>query len=170
MNNVKIGQKVYILVDADEFGNYSKLRTDIVVDIYSDEDGTPTMVFKYLPCDIAITEVGVSVFTDEEVANKELRSNVIRFNAVLQERKNKQLRTYRDRYKAVYSITANLGIGIIDFEYGIDDYCINEYFCGSTVKRSKNKIYTDENGRQYIKKRIGALSKCYLDEFLRTDI
>ena len=68
------------------------------------------------------------------------------------------------KYIAVMNLTAFHGIGIIDFEYGIDDYCICEYFGGESVKKTKNKMYTDNNGRSYIRKNG---SRYYLDEFMK---
>lgn len=71
-----------------------------------------------------------------------------------------------NRYIAVFNNTAFSGIGIIDIKFGIDDYCIVEVFDPNGVKRSKNKIYMDCMGRNYIKKNG---NKYYLDEFLKTN-
>lgn len=68
-----------------------------------------------------------------------------------------------EKYKAVYNDSAFTGIGIIDIEYGIEDICVNEYFSSTERRRAKNKIYTDKDGRNYIKK-YG--TKYYLDEFM----
>lgn len=68
-------------------------------------------------------------------------------------------------YIAVYYETAYSGIGIIDIEYGVKDYCIVEYFGGNTKRRTKNEIFMDLSGRSYIRKYN---KKYYLDEFMRT--
>lgn len=68
------------------------------------------------------------------------------------------------KYIAVYNETAFSGIGIIDIEYGVDTICVNEYFGGKEVKRTRNKIYDDKDGRSYIKK-YGR--RYYMDEFMK---
>ena len=73
----------------------------------------------------------------------------------------------KNKYIATYGITATMGIGIIDIEYGIDDYCICEMIGGKEARKTKNKIYTDNEGRSYIKKYN---CKYYLDEFIKTNI
>ena len=68
------------------------------------------------------------------------------------------------RYLAVYNETAYTGIGIVDILYGVEDFCVVEYFSPKGVQRTKNKIYMDHFGRNYIKKYN---KKFYLDEFIR---
>ena len=68
------------------------------------------------------------------------------------------------KYIAVYNITAFHGIGILDIVHEIDDYCLCEYFGTDDIKTTKNKIYTDKNGRNYIKKYN---TRYYLDEFMK---
>ncbi len=69
-----------------------------------------------------------------------------------------------NRYIAVYNLTAFHGIGILEIEEGIESYCVCEYFGGVEVKTTKNKIYTDRNSRNYIKKYN---KRYYLDEFIK---
>lgn len=70
-----------------------------------------------------------------------------------------------DKYIAVLNLSAFNGIGIIDIEYGIEDYCICESFSPNEKKKSKNKIYIDiKSDRKYIRKNG---SRYYLDEFMK---
>lgn len=69
-----------------------------------------------------------------------------------------------DRYIAVYVTSAFSGIGIIDIIHDIDDYCICEFYGTEETYKTKNKIYTDKNGRNYIRK---LNRRYYLDEFLK---
>lgn len=68
------------------------------------------------------------------------------------------------KYLAVYTEGNNEGLGIIDILYGAEDFCIIEYFSSNGNQRTKNKIYMDHFGRNYIKK---FNRKFYLDEFVR---
>ena len=68
-------------------------------------------------------------------------------------------------YIAVMNLSAFNGIGIIDIEYGVEDYCICESFSPNEKKRTKNKIYTElKTDRKYIRKNG---SRYYIDEFMK---
>ena len=68
------------------------------------------------------------------------------------------------KYIAVYNTSVFSGVGIIDIEHGIDDYCICEFFGTEETYKTKNKIYTDSKGRSYIRK---LNKRYYLDEFMK---
>lgn len=69
------------------------------------------------------------------------------------------------KYIAVLNLSAFNGIGIIDIEYGAEDYCICESFSPNEKKQTKNKIYTDvKSDRKYIRKNG---TRYYLDEFMK---
>lgn len=66
---------------------------------------------------------------------------------------------------ATYNESAFSGIGIYDFEYGIEDYAIVSYFHNDTIERKrKNKINYDNEGNAYIMKNR---QKYYLNEFMK---
>ena len=68
------------------------------------------------------------------------------------------------KYIAVLSESAFSGLGIVDIQYGVEDYCIVEYFSPNGVRRTKNKIYMDSQGNSFIKK---FNKRYYLNQFLR---
>lgn len=70
-----------------------------------------------------------------------------------------------NKYIAVLNLSAFSGIGIIEIENGIDDYCICESFDPNGKRKSRNKIYTDMKlGRNYIRKNG---NRYYIDEFMK---
>lgn len=79
-------------------------------------------------------------------------------------KENKTETKIETKYIAVLHDSAFTGIGIINFDYGIEDYCITEYFSQTEKKKAKNKIYSTSKGRSYIVK-YG--KRYYLDEFIR---
>ena len=165
MLDLKKGQKLYVLTNTDEFGNYSNMRTDVIQDIYTDENGTQMIEFTYLFCDIPVSEVGVSVFVDEISGNAELKKHLVKYKKIESERKEKEFQEKYKKYKAAKTFLGlnSIGIGIIDIK---DDYCINDYIYGATIKRGKNKIYTDTDGRKYI---VKLKEKFYLDTFKKVN-
>lgn len=69
------------------------------------------------------------------------------------------------KYIAVLNLSAFNGIGIIDIEYGVEDYCICESFSPNEKKKTKNKIYVDvKSDRKYIRKNG---CRYYIDEFMK---
>jgi hypothetical protein len=156
MPKLENGQKVFIFVDFVDGENYTKIRQDRVLELYTDNNGVDMIEFMYLPCDLPLSELDKTIFTDEVKAKK-----------VFEEQKIVVPKVTPKKYKAYLSITPNFGLGIIDIEYGIDDYCINELIVGQKVTKGKNKIYYDTDGRAYIKKYN---VKYFIDEFLRTDL
>ena len=154
--NLLPGQKVFIFADFQEKRNYTKIRRDIISEIYTNNAGIQMLEFAYLPCDLPVSEIGKTIFIDENEAEERFKSQL------LEEKLEPIIST---RYKLVYPLCVpSLGIGIIKF---IDDgnYCINEYFVGNKKNRSKNKIYTNKSGKKYIKKK-GTIF--YLDSFRKT--
>ena len=156
MPKLEAGQKVFIFVDFEDGKNYTKIRQDRVLELYTNNDGIEMIQFMYLPCDLPLSEIGKTIFTDE-----------IEANTVFEKQKKVKPIIKPDKYKAYLSITSNFGLGIIDIEYGIDDYSINELIVGPKVVKGRNKIYYSDDGRAYIKRYN---VKYYIDTFLRSDI
>ena len=156
MPKLENGQKVFVFVDFEDGKNYTKIRQDRVLELYKDNNGIDMIEFMYLPCDLPLSELGKTIFVDEEEAKKAFETQKITVSKVTPK-----------KYKAYLSVTSNFGLGIIDIEYGIDDYCINELIVGKEVKKGRNKIYYDTDGRAYIKRYN---VKYFIDEFLRTDL
>jgi hypothetical protein len=70
-----------------------------------------------------------------------------------------------DDFVAIYTESAFSGIGIYDFEYGIEDYAITSYFHNDKIERKrKNKINYDNDGNAYIMKNR---QKYCLNEFMK---
>lgn len=75
------------------------------------------------------------------------------------------MRENERKYMAIYSIGPGVGYGIVDIQFGIDDYCVVDEILPNKIKRTKNKIYMSTEGKNYIRKRGQRL---YLDDFLAT--
>lgn len=156
MTNLPVGQKVYIFVDFEDGRNYTRIRQDRILEVYTNNLGEQMLSFMYLPCDIPVNELGKTIFIDEEEADKQLKAQLL-------EKEPEPIRS--NRYKLVHPLCVpSLGIGILKF---VDNgkFCINEYFIGEKKYKSKNKIYEKANGRKYIVKR-GTLY--FLDNFRET--
>ena len=62
MTNLPVGQKVYIFVDFEDGRNYTRIRQDRILEVYTNNSGEQMLSFMYLPCDIPVNELGKTSF------------------------------------------------------------------------------------------------------------
>jgi len=111
------------------------------------------------------------IISDRNISYKEQIEKINNLLHELIERlKNPPL---KDIFKATYSLTAFGGIGIIDIENDIDDFCVTAFYSAdekgyiNIERKRKNKIFYNASGDAYINKNG---QRYYINEFMRTDI
>ena len=76
-------------------------------------------------------------------------------------------KNHLDNYVGFYSISADVGIGILPIEQTVENVnvCVSEFLVGNVpTKRRKTKVHYAPNGRAYIT-RLG--ENYFIDEFIR---
>lgn len=68
----KVGDVLYVLVDMDENGKYTRWKGDIVKSFYLNRDNERMIEFTWVWHDIPLSEVGKSVFLTKEEAEQAL--------------------------------------------------------------------------------------------------
>lgn len=69
-----VGDTVYVLVDMNDEGKYTRVKNDIVKSIYIDDKGKiPMLEFTYVWHDVELSDIGKNVFLTQEEAEAELK-------------------------------------------------------------------------------------------------
>lgn len=70
----KVGDTVYVLVEMNESGKYTRIKADFIESIYQNPDGEWMISFRYIWHDTELFDIGQTVFLTKEEAEQKLES------------------------------------------------------------------------------------------------
>lgn len=68
----KVGDTVYVLVEMNENGKYTRIKADFIESIYQNPDGEWIISFRYIWHDTELFDIGQTVFLTKEEAEAKI--------------------------------------------------------------------------------------------------